>query len=124
MSSYDSGHIFEQVSETIELDYCTRCIGLEGSLTTDCPGQPMAEEESARVYAGGYDYRAGEGWVRKPSPMGQSIIQRRLVDMYMGREYAHKHVNEIILELGLPKSEVLPYIKEHEKWVLKREGYI
>lgn len=44
------------------LSSCDVCLGAEGSLPTDCPGEPMGKEREARVYAGEIDYREGRGW--------------------------------------------------------------
>lgn len=41
---------------------CKVCSGAEGSLTTDCPGQPMTKEQSDGVYAGLLDYTEAQGW--------------------------------------------------------------
>jgi len=47
------------------LQFCTICHGAEGSLTTDCCGRPLTEEEERLIYEEGVlDYVAGE-WVNK-----------------------------------------------------------
>lgn len=46
---------------------CTTCNGMEGSLTTDCPGSRVTREQDEAVYAGELDYRRGEGWVSASS---------------------------------------------------------
>ena len=44
-----------------ELAFCTTCKGAEGSLTTECCGRPMTEEETNRVYrVGDLDFIDGE----------------------------------------------------------------
>lgn len=43
---------------------CVRCGGAEGSLPTDCPGEPMPEVVRDEVYRGQIDYRHEKGWVR------------------------------------------------------------
>ncbi|CAG2149944.1 Uncharacterised protein [Ralstonia mannitolilytica] len=45
------------------LSVCTVCGGIEGSLTTECPGVRMSADEQDRVYAGLLDFQGGE-WVR------------------------------------------------------------
>ena len=50
------------------LGICTTCGGMEGSLTTDCPGERVSYDDGERVYAGTLDYRRGEGWVETSSP--------------------------------------------------------
>lgn len=114
-------HNFEQISETVELDYCTKCGGLEGSLTTDCSGVSMTGEQSDAVYYGNLDYREGQGWVRGLSPMGENIVMSRLIDMEMGRPNAPKNENEIILLLGVPKDEFNRVKKRYVKYLLTKE---
>lgn len=47
------------------LSYCTVCKGAEGSLTQDCCGRPITEEEERKIYnEGTLDYRDGQ-WVQK-----------------------------------------------------------
>ena len=41
---------------------CTKCMGLEGSLPTDCPGVKMSMETADEVYGRGVDYIKGK-WV-------------------------------------------------------------
>ena len=44
-----------------ELAFCTTCKGGEGSLTTDCCGRPMTEQETEKVYKSGtLDFIDGE----------------------------------------------------------------
>lgn len=49
------------------LSVCSTCRGAEGSLPTDCPGEPMHEIIQEEVYAARLDYRRGEGWVQRLS---------------------------------------------------------
>lgn len=51
---------------------CVVCHGAEGSLTTDCPGEPIPQETLDRVYAGAVDYREGRGWCA-PDGTGTSM---------------------------------------------------
>lgn len=53
------------------LALCVTCGGAEGSLPTDCPGEPMPELICEEVYGGAVDYRRGRGWV--PESAGQKI---------------------------------------------------
>ena len=49
------------------LAFCTVCKGAEGSLTTDCCGRPITEEEEYKIYnLGILDFRDGK-WVNKPN---------------------------------------------------------
>lgn len=46
---------------------CTVCGGFEGTLTTDCCGRKLTEDEERRIYhSGTLDFRAGR-WVKKPN---------------------------------------------------------
>ena len=47
------------------LAYCTVCKGAEGSLPTECPGEPMDSETENLVYNEAVDFIGGK-WVRKP----------------------------------------------------------
>jgi len=38
---------------------CTVCHGHEGSLPTECPGEPMTPEQQDEVYDGSLDFRGG-----------------------------------------------------------------
>src|SRR5215467_3944685 len=49
------------------LGLCEVCGGMEGSLTTDCPGEPMHDLVESEVYAGRVDYLRREGWMEVPS---------------------------------------------------------
>lgn len=49
------------------LAICTVCGLIEGSLTTDCPGQESWKQCGDAVYAGLIDFRNGE-WVDVQSP--------------------------------------------------------
>ncbi len=43
------------------LGFCTVCNGAEGTLTTECCGRPITEEEEHRVYiAGNLDFYDGK----------------------------------------------------------------
>ena len=88
-----------------ELEYCKVCMGLEGSMPTDCPGERMTTEQSDCVYRGNLDYRKEEGWVNKLSPMGHSIVTRKIFDMWNGKENCAKSEAAIILSVGTTKEE-------------------
>lgn len=45
------------------LSMCTVCGGAEGSMPTDCPGEPMSWDTGQQVYEGLIDYRRGQGWI-------------------------------------------------------------
>jgi len=49
------------------LAVCIRCGLVEGSLTTDCPGEPSYVDHSDEVYAGKKDFIEGKGWVQQTS---------------------------------------------------------
>lgn len=44
------------------LAFCTTCKGAEGSLPTDCPGEPMSQEHQYHVYAENVDFTDQHGW--------------------------------------------------------------
>lgn len=49
------------------LSCCTVCGGFEGTLTTDCCGRQITEDEERRIYDdGALDFRNGE-WVNEPN---------------------------------------------------------
>lgn len=50
------------------LAVCTTCGGLEGALTSDCPGERMTTDQVDDVYEGLIDYHRTMGWVEAPSP--------------------------------------------------------
>lgn len=100
--SQEHGHEFKPYGE---LEYCHLCMGLEGSLPTDCPKETMTTEQSDAVYAGNFDYRNGEGWVNKLSPMGQAMAKTKIFDMLRQREGCHNSDAEIVIALGTTKEE-------------------
>lgn len=95
-------HVYEPYGE---LEYCKNCMGFEGSITTDCPGEKMNSELSDKVYAGNLDYRKDEGWVNKLSPMGSNIVRSKIFDMLRNREGSYKSDAEIILAVGTTRDE-------------------
>jgi len=53
--------------------YCCKICGLiEGSLTTDCPGEEAWAEKNEDIYAGEIDFRDGQ-WVEETSPHSPQI---------------------------------------------------
>ena len=54
-----------KVYEDMGLTLCTTCLGAEGSLPFDCPGERMSDEQERDVYAMKLNYFEDEGWVRK-----------------------------------------------------------
>lgn len=53
------------------LAICSVCGLMEGSITTDCPGEECWAERGDDIYTGKLDYREGEGWVNKKNPTNQ-----------------------------------------------------
>lgn len=45
-----------------DLAWCIECRGAEGTLPTECPGEPMGSERAEDVYRGRVDFRGG-AWV-------------------------------------------------------------
>lgn len=41
---------------------CSRCLGWEGEMPTDCPGVPMTQEQKDAVLTGPLDYTWKRGW--------------------------------------------------------------
>lgn len=115
----EDGHEFKPYGE---LEYCHLCMGLEGSLPTDCPKETMTTEQSDAVYAGNLDYRNGEGWVNKLSPMGQSMVRRRIFDMLRGKEGCYKSDAEIMIAIGTTKEEYRKVKQECLKYMY--ESYV
>jgi hypothetical protein len=110
-------HIFEPYGE---LEYCKVCMGFEGSMPTDCPGDKMTAEQSDQIYAGNLDFRKDEGWVNKLSPMGHSIVQRKIFDMLQGREGCCQSDAEIIIAVGTTKDEYIKVKQECLKYLYER----
>lgn len=49
------------------LSFCTVCKGAEGSLTSECCGRPITEEEEHKIYVeASLDFKNGE-WVNSPN---------------------------------------------------------
>lgn len=46
------------------LFYCGVCHGFEGSLPTDCPGKPIAEDDQQLIYQSTLDF-VDDKWVNK-----------------------------------------------------------
>ena len=63
------------------LALCSKCGGLEGSLTTDCPGGILSETTINKVYEGEFDFRAGIGWVQKPSIHSPAYNRKKQLDL-------------------------------------------
>lgn len=49
------------------LAVCKRCGGMEGGLTTDCPGERMTGDQHDDVYEGRTDFLRFRGWVAQAS---------------------------------------------------------
>lgn len=55
------------------LSWCVVCNGFEGSLTTDCCGRKITDEEEDRIYKQGtLDFKAGQ-WVSPDHPEGDLV---------------------------------------------------
>ncbi len=50
---------------------CSVCGGYEGSLTTDCPGGPVAMRKQREVYESDLDYTDERGWHQSGVGMSQ-----------------------------------------------------
>jgi cytochrome c553 len=46
----------------VVLAFCKTCKGAEGSLPTDCPGEPLSSQQQDYIYKGLMDYISGK-WV-------------------------------------------------------------
>jgi hypothetical protein len=85
------------------LSVCKVCGLLEGSLTTDCPGE-NSMKRSDEIYTSKLDYRESEGgWVNKFSPSVKSIIQGAIFDLLKG--HSEKSEAKLIVEFGATKEE-------------------
>lgn len=61
------------------LSVCKVCGLAEGTLTTDCPGEPVPQNKEDLIYAGELDYRGGQGWIEAWNPTNQSV--RRVISV-------------------------------------------
>ena len=48
------------------LAFCEKCKCGEGTLPSQCPGEPVSEEQQQNIYAGASDFRDGK-WRAAPS---------------------------------------------------------
>ncbi len=53
------------------LGWCTVCGGAEITLTTDCPGVKLTEEQEIAITNGELDFRVGKWWV----PLGEEVCE-------------------------------------------------
>ena len=60
-------HQLEDVPGFEGCAHCTTCGGFEGSLPSECPGEPMGTLVRQRVYAGVMDFRGGR-WIQPRTP--------------------------------------------------------
>jgi hypothetical protein len=58
---------------------CSVCMGLEGSMPSECPGTKMSYERAQEVYLGEIDFRNGQ-WVNEPSPFSTKGIMTEVDD--------------------------------------------
>lgn len=42
---------------------CKRCLGVEGDLPTDCPGEQLTDEQREGVLTGRLNYHRKTGWI-------------------------------------------------------------
>lgn len=74
---------------------CTACGGLEGTLTTDCPGGKQSWFTLEKVYAGELDFINGS-WVRPIGLMqrlrGKTVLEvRKLIDQTVALPSMERH---------------------------------
>lgn len=56
------------------LGYCTVCHGFEGTLTTECCGRKITEEEEDKIYKQGtLDFNNGRWYVKKPRERSNNL---------------------------------------------------
>lgn len=86
------------------LSICTVCGGAEGTLTKECQGRMMSNEEQAAVYAGQIDYVAGR-WITlvKQSEFRQ-WYQHNNIRSFYGANVEMAHVAYVA---GLERAAVL-----------------
>ncbi|QST02762.1 hypothetical protein IMZ31_19625 (plasmid) [Pontibacillus sp. ALD_SL1] len=90
-------------NEAYEIGICDVCGLVEGSLTTDCPGEP-SYKQADEVYERKLDYRSEEGWVSKFSPHRQRVLYTAAWDYHNNRSpYGSKE--ELMIHLGATKEE-------------------
>lgn len=54
---------YEASCHTCNLFICARCLCAEGSLPTDCPGEPVSEARQDAIYNEELNYIRDGGWV-------------------------------------------------------------
>lgn len=113
--AYDDGHTYTDLDEYGNLQYCSSCMGMEGSLPTYCPKQTMTEEQSNAVYRGNLDYRKEDGWVNELSPMGRSMLLSKTYDQLRGRERQLTNA-ELAMALGISMKQ----LKDAQRPILQR----
>jgi hypothetical protein len=98
------------------LAVCKVCGGGEGSLTTDCCGRQITEEESDRIYnKGNLDFRDGQ-WIDLPNPTNQmwglaKPLKREVVPM----EEKKQNSTSIIVRLKEDPSKQMQVVIDFEK---------
>lgn len=75
------------------LAICKACGLVEGSLTTDCPGEEVFLEKSDDIYNGKLDYKEGLGWVEELNPTNISWLYSDYVRFNGGDNKFIKHKN-------------------------------
>lgn len=61
------------------LSLCKICGALEGSLTTDCPGEKVEYKIVEKVYSGELDYKKDKGWVPEFNPTNLCWLYARYI---------------------------------------------
>jgi hypothetical protein len=83
---------------TCEMAHCKVCGGAEGSLPTECPGQPIHQDHQELIYHSTLDFRDGQ-WMRRPyashetSDVGAEIIVDIIAEK-LNRERNSQHPPE------------------------------
>lgn len=87
-------HTIEMVSDG-NLAFCTTCKGGEGSLTTECCGRPITQEEEHKIYnLGTLDFINGK-WLIKTCRNC-----KKHAGNYIGNGCFHAHTDDTICKSG------------------------
>lgn len=97
-----------------ELEYCCKCMGMEGSMTTDCPGRPLTEKETEAIYDGYLDFVKEVGWSNTLSPMGVTRVQShfyRVTRKLGGHEFIE--MDDLYVEFPVSvHAEIIKLVKQ------------
>lgn len=94
------------------LAFCVNCKLAEGSLTTDCCGESVANDVGEEIYNGRKDFRNGMGWCNFPNPTNQSLVKQNIFKAVRENNFDKDTKNKIKLKFGLPKEEYTNIEKE------------